>query len=288
MSQEILITRQYFDSQFGNLLGYFLEDNMVAPNLYLVVAEKKENRKEEECEEDCPYQALITKDNKIIVNFLEMNLFEYFESRDGKDLYFNFTVENKKKGFHIVNENGSYRLGGRNFHPTVPDNFYLEETKYPEYWICHCQNPYGIEDLQIYSVEEERLVSNIFHRIEFVKEETGYFAYVEKGLYDIDPEDPDEIVFYTSIFGYIREDFLFASDIYENTSEQLISTAHFQTLADFDRLEEKIKDKMYWMYKRKLGLAMDADIYMLNHPNPDIKKPKTKGTCEVVAFPNKK
>ena len=283
-----LITRRYIHPCLGNLLGYFLEENEVAPNLYLVVAEKESALDEENPEEDCPYQALVTKDNKIIVDFLKMDLLEYFQSRDEKHLYFNFTEENKKQAFHVVNEGGDYRLGGADIQPSVPDNFCFEETKYPQYWICRCRNSLGIEDLQIYSIEEEKFVSNVFHRIEFVKEETGYFAFVEKSLYDIDPEDPDEIVNYTSLFGYIREDFLFAADIYESTSEKLIHTAHFQSITDFERLEERIKNQMYWKYKRKLRLAMDADIYMLTHPNPIIKKPKTKEPCKVIAFSDKK
>lgn len=275
--------------EFGNLIGYFLPENELLPNLYIVVAEREalscESEEQLVGEDFIQYQALITLDGEILVDFGKMNFIECYGSETNKNFYFTFELNEgeQRRSFHIKKEDGEYQRVQFQLSSNFPVNFSFHKTEFLEYWLCEGINQFNIHELQIYAPEQGVFVSNVFQQIDFLEGvDAGYFAYVQKFLYDIDPEEPETYISYTSWVGYLNKDFIFATDIFDTDSEEFIPTSSWHTLLDFDEAVERCKNKMYLKYRRKQKRINDALEYIVAHPNP-LKKPSQK-QAKILTF----
>lgn len=277
------------NEKFGNLYAYFVSSNEVAPNLFVVEGEKAGSENEDDF---CPYQALMTLDGKILVDFDEMDLISFFSTKDQTQYCFTFenTNTHEKQSYLIHNLGDDYCRVVPSSN-TLPANYWFEDIKldYGEFWMCTRVNEFGLEEFQIYSPKSLCFVSNIYSAIDFKgADETPFLAYFEKMLYDIDPDNPESYVIYTSLIGYLNENFMPGAEIYDMTTQELIPTASWRDLSQFNKLEERLKDRYHIKYLEKMGKGTNALAYMIHHPNPKTENIKGKEKAKLYVFPNSK
>lgn len=277
------------NEKFGDLYVYFVSSNEVAPNLFVVEGERVASVSETE-EEDCPYQALMTLDGRILVDFDEMDLVDFFSTKDHSQYCFTFENTNThEKQSYLIHNLGDDYCSVVPSEDSFKANYWFDdiELDYGEFWMCTRVNQFGLEEFQVYSPADLSFVSNIYNSIDFDgAEETPFLAYFEKMLYDIDPDNPESYVIYTSLIGYLNENFMPGAEIYDMTSGEYIPTFSWHDLSRFDLLEERLKDKYHIKYLEKMAKGTNALAYMINHPNPKSEGPKGKEKAKLYAFPN--
>lgn len=276
--------------KFGNLYAYFVSSNEVAPNLFVVEGERVASVSETE-EEYCPYQALMTLDGRILVDFDEMDLVEFFSTKDKSQYCFTFENTNThEKQSYLIHDLGNDYCRAVPSSDTFPANYWFDDIKldYGEFWMCTRVNQFGLEEFQIYSPKKLSFVSNVYNTIDFKEaEETPFAAYFERMVYDVDPDNPESYVIYTSLIGYLNEDFMPGAEIYDMTTQELIPTCSWRSLSQFDQLEERLKDRYHIKYLEKMSKGTNALVYMINHPNPKIEDKKGKEKTKLYTFPNR-
>ncbi len=277
------------NEKFGELYVYFVSSNEVAPNLFVVEGERVDSVSETE-DDYCPYQALMTLDGRILVDFDEMDLIDFFSTKDKSQYCFTFenTNTHEKQSYLIHNLGDDYCTVVPQ-EDTFPANYWFEDMKldHGSFWMCTRVNQFGLEEFQIYSPEQLCFVSNIYNAIDINgAEETCFFAYFEKMLYDVDPDNPESYVIYTSLIGYLDYNFMPGADIYDMTSREYIPTSTWRNLSQFDKLEERLKDRYHIKYLEKMAKGTNALAYMIQHPNVKERDSKGKEKSKLYTFPN--
>lgn len=273
----------------GKIQVYLNEVNKVAPNLYLAEARnfsEMSQKKSGKVKNICPYQALMTLDAEIVVNFNKMILKEYWCTEDEKEYYFNFEKKQDHKmiGLHVSKkENDKYELNTEMLN--YSDYFWFEPIiGYGNYWILRSVDKFDIENLFLYDPKNKKVISNLYHEIDFeMGKKAGYTAFVRRFLYVDNPEDVDDYISLTSVFGFVDEKFLPATPFYETTAngdEAFLNTENIHSLEEMEKLMNNIKEMYFSKYMEKLKRANSALEYIMNNPN--LKKQESSKVLSFV------
>lgn len=278
----------YSHLELGGLICYFVSTNEVAPNLFIVEAEpfslssKKEN-------DYCPYQAIMTLDGEILVDFKERDLVEYFFTKNKEHYCFTFMEKeiSDKQSYLIKREGNDYFPIVPKIHGEFTSNYWFTKMNIEgEYFMCTRVNQFGMDEFQVYSPNELQFVSNVYNELDFDIEDTPYLAYFYRMIYEEDPSDKGGYLIYTSVIGYLGYNFMPGSDIYDMTSKKFYKTSSWRGLSSLEDLEEKLKEEYSIKYLVKMDEAEQALRYMIQNPNK-VEMKKQEGKGKILTFKQK-
>lgn len=282
------ITFFYDHPEYGKLQVYLNEVNKLADNLYLAEARKYSeipNANKKKVKAVCPYQSLMTLDAELIISFGRLSLKEYWCTEDESEFYFDFekTLDHKMVGLHVTKkENNKYELN-TDIVSYSPDFWFEPVGGYEDYWVLKSVDKYNIESVRLYNPKKKKMVSNVYHEIDFeMGKKSGYTAFVRRFLYVDDPEGVNDYISLTSVFGFVDDNFLPATPFYETTArgdDAFLNTESINSLEEVELLMNNIQDMYLSEYIEKLKRAKSALEYIMNNPNP-----KKNNSSKVLSF----
>ncbi len=276
--------------KLGDFIVYFRSDNCIVDDLYVVEAEpgaifdgkvvpKDPNK------EFCDYQGVMTLSFDLMVPLAPMELVHYFHDYEKENYCFTFKNEKENlQSYHVQKQDGKWGRIEAKTSSTAQSFQFLKDIDIPGYWMWEGTHSSGIQEFQVYSYKEGRFVSNYFHEIDFDVEDTGYFAYVRRDLFDYDMDDngQEEAVYLGTLFGYVDENFLFATPLYDTKKKQLVTTTSFTKLSHFEDYAKQATDAYYLEFLSEQAGQEEALIYMQSHPNP-----KCRPQGQIISFREK-
>lgn len=276
--------------ELGDFIVYYSKSSHIVDDVYVVVAEPGTIAAGElpslSPEKDtCSYQGVMTLSGEVLVPLSEMELKECFSDSSNENYCFTFQKQSGEfQSFLIYKEEGQWFPIHIKSSSTASSFRFFQEISVPGCWMWKGTHPSGIEEFQVYSYEEKRFISNYFHEISFDVEDTGYYAYVRRDLFDysVNQNGQEEAVYFGSLFGYVDENFHFACPIFDTKTKQMVPTVHFAKLTDFDTYVNEIMDAYYYEYLSEQAQQEEALLYMQSHPNP-----KKVAQAKILSFRRK-
>lgn len=245
------------------------------------------------------YIAIINKDGKNltgyvdyegveVIPFSEMNLDNYFFTKNYEDICFGFEVPDTEvlKYFHVKKkENHSYRL----VMATKPDDEHpiiIHPIK--EHLNIWTLEVITLEQSAIYSPKEEKILTPFFDELSFDIDENpyGHFAYFcdyvysERNYTNDDGSKNVEKVNHTSVCGFLDKNGNFSSKLLETEGETYWDSYLFDNTPNSIKYQKfllTLENKYQQEYDSKESRIDEEISYLFNHFNESIKP---KNNCD--------
>lgn len=290
LDEEKILAFSCVHPKLGDFIVYYSKGGHIVDDVYVVVAEpgtfvSGELPPLSPEKEICSYQGVMTLSGEVLVPISEMELTECFSDSSKKNYCFTFQKKSGEfQSFPIHKKEENWIPIHVKSSSSASSFCFYQEIPVPGCWMWKGTHPSGIEEFQVYSYEKGRFISNYFHEISFDVEDTGYYAYVRRDLfeYDVNQDGQMDAVYFGSLFGYVDENFHFACPIFDTKAKQMVPTVNFTKLSDFDTYVNQIMDTYYLEYLSEQTQQEEALLYMQSHPNP-----KKVAQAKILSFRRK-
>lgn len=266
---------------YGTVTIYLNDDENKIGDGYFVTATKQEKE----------LAGFVDYDGKEIIPLQEMELKEEFHNKDYHDICLGFQMLNcdMLDYYHVKKkEDGKYHLVLKTCHSDTSaltiqqikgnDNFWLFKTSGGEK-----------EESAIYSLEQEKFVTDFFDVIDFNIDSNpyGHAAYFCKNLVS----DLDGVkIIYTSICGFFDKNGNFSSQILDVESGMLYDSYQLggNSLSNsFISFVNTLKDRYESEYNKKQTNTIKTIDYLFNNYNLSIPpKKEVEKKARIIKFPS--